>query len=87
MEELRRGSRTIVATVARGGEAPGPIPENAAVLIGSEAHGLPDELVASADVTITVPMSPSVESLNAAVAGAIVAYLGTIDPATNLLGP
>jgi TrmH family RNA methyltransferase len=44
------------------------------VLIGSEAHGLPDEVVASADVLVTIPMVGQTESLNAAAAAAILAY-------------
>jgi TrmH family RNA methyltransferase len=74
--ELRRSGRTLVATIAAGGVAPesldltGPI----AVLIGSEAHGLPREIVASSDLHLTIPLAPSVESLNAGVAGAIVLF-------------
>jgi RNA methyltransferase, TrmH family len=74
--ELRRSGRTLVATIAAGGVAPesldltGPI----AVLIGSEAHGLLREIVASSDLHLTIPLAPSVESLNAGVAGAIVLF-------------
>lgn len=45
-----------------------------AVLVGSEAHGLDDEAVAGADVRVTIAMPGGTESLNAAVAGAIVAH-------------
>jgi TrmH family RNA methyltransferase len=45
-----------------------------AILIGSEAHGLPDEIVAQADVRVTIPMSGPTESLNAAAAATILAY-------------
>lgn len=64
------------ATVRSGGvvleEAPlgGPT----VLLVGSEAHGLPDELRRSADGLVTIPMDGAVESLNAAVAGALVAF-------------
>lgn len=44
------------------------------VEIGAEAQGLPLDIVESADVRVTIPMPGGTESLNAAVAGAIVAY-------------
>ena len=44
------------------------------VLVGSEAHGLPDEAVAAASGRVSIPMEGSVESLNAAVAGALVVF-------------
>ena len=45
-----------------------------AILIGSEAHGLTAADVGAADVRVSIPMPGGTESLNAAVAGAIVAY-------------
>lgn len=69
-----------IATVAAGGT---PLPQLVstldpsrrwAILVGSEAHGLSPALVDSADVRITIPMPGGTESLNAAVAGSIVAY-------------
>ncbi len=44
------------------------------VLMGGEGPGLPDELVASADARISIPMSGAVESLNVAVAAALILY-------------
>lgn len=44
------------------------------ILVGSEAHGLEADAAESADVRVTIPMPGGTESLNAAVAGAIVAY-------------
>ncbi len=76
LAELRSSGRSIIATVAGHGAAPevldltGPI----AVLIGSEAHGLSSEIVASSDLSLTIPLATSVESLNAAVAGAVVLF-------------
>lgn len=46
----------------------------AAFLVGSEAHGLPPGLAESCDGRLTVPMEGGVESLNAGVAGALVAF-------------
>lgn len=75
LHAARTGGRTLVATVASGGEPPGPLPADVAILVGSEPHGLPPEVVEAADIRVTIPMTPGAESLNAAVAGAIVAYL------------
>ncbi len=64
---------TTVATVAHGGARPmrgdGPV----ALLIGSEADGLPDDVVHAASERWTIPTG-GVESLNAAVAGSIAMY-------------
>ena len=46
----------------------------AAVLIGSEGHGLSRELLLACDGEIIIPMSGEAESLNAAVAAAIVMW-------------
>lgn len=86
LDAVRSGGRAVVATVARHGAPPGPLPDAAAVLVGSEAHGLPDEIVAAADLRVTIPTTGAVESLNAAVAGAIVAYVGALGTTTNLTG-
>jgi len=45
-----------------------------ALLIGNEGQGLPEELEQSADTRIRIPMSSSVESLNAAAAAAVLFY-------------
>jgi TrmH family RNA methyltransferase len=67
-----------VATVARGGEPLARLPVGRlALLIGSEANGLPDEVVEKANLRVTIPMSGAIESLNAAVAAAIVIYEAT----------
>jgi RNA methyltransferase, TrmH family len=64
-----------VATVLRGGTSPRSLPSGRlALLIGSEAHGLPDEVVAAAEIQVTIPMTGPTESLNAAAAAAILAY-------------
>ena len=46
----------------------------AAVVIGSEGQGICPELFAAAEQKIIIPMSPRCESLNAAVAAAIVLW-------------
>ena len=73
-------SRGTIATVVEGGVPPHRLGEvldpttTWAVLIGSEAHGLSSRDVAAAEIAVTIPMPGGVESLNAAVAGAIVGY-------------
>ncbi|MDR0991777.1 MAG: RNA methyltransferase [Ruminococcus sp.] len=64
------------AAVARSGAAKlgsFPFPENAAVFIGNEANGLPDEIVKNCK-SITIPMGGNAESLNAAAAASILIY-------------
>lgn len=46
----------------------------AAVVLGSEAHGLPGEVAAACDEAVFVPLAGHAESLNVAVAGAVVLY-------------
>jgi TrmH family RNA methyltransferase len=79
LDKVRAGGRVLVATVAAGGEPPRPLPPDVAILVGSEPHGLPPEVVAAADLMVTIPMAAGAESLNAAVAGAIVAFVGISD--------
>lgn len=69
-----------IATVVDGGVDPGSMPGLLdparcwAILIGSEAHGLAPARAVTADVAVTIAMPGGIESLNAAVAGAIVAH-------------
>lgn len=44
------------------------------VLLGNEGAGLSPELVALADQHISIPLAPGVESLNVAIAGALILY-------------
>jgi TrmH family RNA methyltransferase len=75
IEDLGALQAVKVATVLNGGSSPRSLPAGRlALLIGSEAHGLPDEVVESADVRVTIPMAGPTESLNAAAAAAILAY-------------
>jgi TrmH family RNA methyltransferase len=75
-DALREVARPVIATVVSGGEHPSALAGTAdsALLVGEEAAGLPADLVALADRSVTIPMPGGTESLNAAVAGAIVAY-------------
>jgi len=66
----------LVATVVQDGT---PLPaaalsERCAVLIGSEAHGLPEALLTACGVRVTIPMPGRAESLNAAIAAGVLLY-------------
>ena len=71
----RHGVRT-VATVVEGGVAydaadlVGPV----AVVLGSEAHGLAGEILASVDERVSIPMAGRSESLNVAMAGTLLCF-------------
>jgi RNA methyltransferase, TrmH family len=70
-----RGVRIYAAT-ARGGTS---LPRcnlrvPAAILLGGEGGGLPESLSHHADERLTIPMHPPVESLNVAIAAALVLY-------------
>lgn len=52
----------------------GNLAKGCAFLIGNEARGLSDEVSAKADKLIKIPMAGKVESLNAAIATAILMY-------------
>lgn len=70
------GARPLIATVARGGAAPqdlGRMTEYG-LIIGSEARGIRPEVLALANTAVTIPGGNGVESLNAAVAAAVVLY-------------
>lgn len=45
-----------------------------ALLLGAEGAGLPEDLLAAADLRLRLPMRPPVASLNVAVAGALALY-------------
>ena len=48
--------------------------EGTAILIGNEGNGLRDEVSNKADIWVQIPMKGQVESLNAAIAAAIVMW-------------
>lgn len=65
-----------IASVARGGVAPDAVDWRGRVVlfVGGEGPGLADSVVDAADARVTIPMAPPVESLNVAVATALLAY-------------
>jgi TrmH family RNA methyltransferase len=76
LTEMQRASMRTVASVARGGRDPDAVSwkGRVGVWIGGEGPGLADALVERCDETVTIPMAPQVESLNVAVAGALLVY-------------
>jgi TrmH family RNA methyltransferase len=65
-----------IATIVSGGIDPGSLEVDnpIALLIGNETHGLPTTLVEHCVASLTIPIAAGVESLNAAVAGALAMY-------------
>lgn len=65
-----------VASVPRGGVTPDAIDWRGRVLVfvGGEGPGLTNEVIAACDDRVTIPMQAPVESLNVAVAGALLVY-------------
>ena len=45
-----------------------------ALVVGNESHGLPVEVTAACDSTVSIPMAGPVESLNAAMAATVLAF-------------
>jgi RNA methyltransferase, TrmH family len=76
LERLQAAGVRTAATVVRGGQPydeadlAGPL----ALVLGSEAHGLPPEVVAAVDLPLTIPMAGRSESLNVAVAGGVLCF-------------
>ena len=73
---LRGGAGQLVAASLRDAvpyrEAPYEAP--CFVLVGNESRGLPEEYEAACDLRVTMPMKGRADSLNAAIAGAVLAY-------------
>ena len=75
IETLKENSITTYAAHLKGEEYnKGVFEKNVALLIGNEAKGLSDEVSGKADRLIKIPMEGKVESLNAAIATAILMY-------------
>ena len=76
IQQARAAGLRIFAAVARDGR---PLREcdlrgPSAILLGGEGPGLGSEVIAAADERLTVPMRPPVESLNVAIAAALILY-------------
>jgi TrmH family RNA methyltransferase len=75
-EPLRSAGLTVLATRATGGAAPDEVDLTArcALVLGNEAHGVDPALQAGADAALTIPMAGPAESLNVAMAGAVLCF-------------
>ena len=74
--DARTHGLRVVASVGHGGTPlhDAALAGPALLLVGSEGQGLPAEAVAAADDRVSIPMAPPVESLNVAVATALLVY-------------
>jgi TrmH family RNA methyltransferase len=74
--EWKAAGLRIVATTPSGGTSmyDTSFREPCAVLLGGEGAGLPAELADEADARVSIPMRSGIESLNAAVAAALLLY-------------
>lgn len=67
---------TLVALVVEGGKKPEALDlKDTLLVVGSEAHGIPEPWFDTCDQKMTIPMPGHIESLNAAVAGSIALYI------------
>lgn len=80
LEELRRTGVQVLATSGTGEDDlddlldAGALAPPTAWLFGTEAHGLPEEVLAAADRRVRIPMRGRAESLNLATAAAVCLY-------------
>jgi tRNA G18 (ribose-2'-O)-methylase SpoU len=73
---MRTSGVRLIGAVPRDGDDPDTVnwQGKVALLLGGEGPGLTDEAIALCDARVTIPMAGGVESLNVAVAGAILIY-------------
>ncbi len=76
LETLGAQGRRRVGTLARGGLAHDAVDltRPVAIVLGSEGQGLAPNVIALLDAEITIPMDGAAESLNVAMAGAVLAF-------------
>ncbi len=76
IRDLKQEGLQLVAAAARSGCSYWSVDYGmpTALLIGSEADGIAEELSAEADYIVSIPLGGPVESLNAAVASAVIIY-------------
>jgi TrmH RNA methyltransferase len=74
LAEARRAGFAICATSSRGGTPlfAAELPARAVGVLGAEDVGLPPEVARAADLTLAIPGSGHVESLNVGAAAAVV---------------
>lgn len=76
LDWARHGDVTVAAASARSSVScwEAELQPPLAVLLGSEGTGLPDDLLATADLRVAIPMTGTAESLNLAVAAGVLLY-------------
>lgn len=74
-----KGSLVLCALVASGGKKPRELDlHNVLLVVGNEAHGIPEQWLADCQQKLTLPMPGNTESLNAAIAGSIALYIAQV---------
>ncbi len=74
-QELLNSDRPLIAVDTRGETVhPRELPPRAILAFGTERHGLSEELLASAQASVSLPMRPGVSSLNLATSVAALLY-------------
>jgi RNA methyltransferase, TrmH family len=76
LETLRSSGRRCLGSAAGGGVAytDADLADAPVLVLGNEAAGLPDELLASLDGVVHIPMQGRSDSLNVAVASAVLCF-------------
>ena len=89
LQRLRHSSFRTLAAVPHNGRDPDAVDWTGrrALVIGAEGTGLQNDVRTACDEGVTVPMSPPVESLNVAVAAAILIYAARRQRATDAHTP
>jgi TrmH RNA methyltransferase len=74
LETCRKAGFTVCASSSHEGRDlyAEPLPPRAVVLLGSEGEGVPRPLLQAADVTLRIPGTGAVESLNVAAAASVI---------------
>jgi len=81
-EQLIKNKKALklIALVVKDGKTPHEIDfAHTLIIVGSEAHGIPQNWIDDCEEKLTLPMPGKTESLNAAVAGSIALYLAKIN--------
>ena len=76
VQVLKKSGITVYAAYLHGGESMREMQfdKKCAIMIGNEGNGLTDEAVSVADKRVFIPMAGQIESLNAAIAAAILLF-------------
>lgn len=74
-QKKARSLRLIALVIAEGKTAQQLSFENSLLVVGNEAHGVPEEWLSDCDELMTIEMPGHIESFNAAIAGSIALYL------------